>query len=133
MKRRFRLASVLRIARVREQLEEQKAAERTRAEAAAAREAAARAEAITRLPATDDFLADRQRAELRATAAVEASSAHDDARQQLATARAQWHDALRRVRSLEELEARHKAAFAVFASRAAQRALDDLVRTRRQR
>jgi len=135
---RFRLAPVLRVARLRED------AERARLAAAAAEEVAAERRRLERVAAYDalppaapgsvaDFEASRDVADLRAQAVTDAGAAHRIAGDRLAAARDEWLRASRRVKSLEELEERHHAAHAMAAARAAQRSLDDLARTRAQR
>lgn len=135
---RFRLAPVLRVARLRED------AERARLAAAAAEEVAAERRRLERVATYDatpppgtglaaDFDANRVVADLRAQAVTDAEAAHRYAGDRLATARDEWLRASRRVKSLEELEDRHAAAHAMAAARAAQRSLDDLVKTRRLR
>jgi flagellar export protein FliJ len=135
---RFRLAPVLRVARLRED------AERARLAAAAAEEVAAERRRLERVAAYDalppagagsvaDFEAGRDVADLRAQAVTGADAAHRIAGDRLAAARDEWLRASRRVKSLEELEERHHAAHAMAAARAAQRSLDDLARTRHGR
>ena len=133
---KFRLAPVLRVARLRED------AERARLATAAATEAAAEQRRLERMAAYEalppptagpvtDFEADRDVAELRARALSDAEAARTEAGDRLAAARAEWLRAARRVKSLDELEERHHAAHAMAAARAAQRSLDDLARARR--
>jgi flagellar export protein FliJ len=135
---RFRLAPVLRVARLRED------AERGRLATAAAEEVAANRRRLERVAAYDalppagagsaaDFEAGRDIADLRARAVTDADAARRDASDRLAVAREEWLRASRRVKSLEELEDRHHAAHAMAAARAAQRSLDDLARTRNER
>jgi flagellar export protein FliJ len=135
---RFRLAPVLRVARLRED------AERARLAAAAAVESAAERHRLERVAAFDatppaaagpaaDFDADRTVAGLRAQAVSDADAAHQAAGDRLAAARDEWLRASRRVKSLEELEERHAAAHAMTAARAAQRSLDDLAKARKLR
>ena len=133
---KFRLATVLRVARVKE--------EQQRAELAAAQRAAAEAEqaradrqvAYDERPATTGgtvqaFEGTREVIDLRARALREAAEAREAAEVEFQHARDSWMSAARRVKSLEELEDRHYAAHAMVAARAAQRALDDLARARR--
>ena len=134
----FRLASVLKVARLRED------AERARVAIAAAEEVAAERRRLERRGAYDalapagaapapDFEAGREVADLRARAVSDAEAAKQDAAARLDAARAEWLRAARRVKSMEELEERHHAAHAMAAARAAQRSLDDLARARRER
>ena len=134
---RFRLAPVLRVARLREDAErarlataaaEERAAERERMERTAAYDALPDAEAA---PA-DEFDGRRTVADLRARAVADAEANRLAAEDRLAAARDEWLRAARRVKSMEELEERHHAAHAMAAARAAQRVLDDLARARKQ-
>ena len=134
---RFRLAPVLRVARLREE------AERSRLAAAAAGEREAERARMERT-ATYDALPEvgaapaadvddhRTVADLRARAVAAAEANKQAAEDRLAAARDEWLRAARRVKSMEELEERHLAAHAMTAARAAQRVLDDLARARRQ-
>ena len=135
---KFRLASVLKVARLRED------AERARVAIAAAEEVAAERRRLERIGAYEalppagaapaaDFDAGREVADLRARAVSDAEAAKREAAERLATARDEWLRAARRVKSMEELEERHHAAHAMAAARAAQRSLDDLARARRER
>lgn len=134
---RFRLASVLRIARLHEE------AERARLAAAAAAERAAELRRLERTAAydalppaeaapADDFDQHRHVADLRARGVTDAEAGKQAAEERLAAARDEWLRAARRVKSMEELEERHAAAHAMAAARAAQRVLDDLARARKQ-
>lgn len=134
---RFRLAPVLRVARLREEAErarvagaaaEERAAERQRLERTAAYDALPPAEAGT----AADFDEQRAVADLRARGVVDAETGKQFAEDRLAAARDEWLRAARRVKSMEELEERHRAAHAMAAARASQRVLDDLARARRR-
>lgn len=133
---RFRLASVLRVAEVRKKQSQQdllvQSARAARAEKTA-QERQAAYEALPAPPPSDAaaFHQQRQVADLRARAVQEAVAARARAEGSMLEAREAWLDASRRARSLERLEERHIAAHAMVAARAAQRALDDLVRIRR--
>jgi flagellar biosynthesis chaperone FliJ len=133
---RFRLETVLRVARIREQRDRQQLAlENRRAQEAAGVEAARRAAYDARpepVPAdAPGFEAASITAALRARAVREAEDAREAAIIRAAAAREEWLRASRNVKSLEQLEERHRAAHAMVAARAAQRALDDLARLRR--
>lgn len=135
--RKFRLASVLRVARLREDIERAHTAARAAEEAAAERAEQARTAAYEALPpattaSATEFDEHRAVSDLRARSLADAAAAREDATDRLLAARSQWLAESRRVRSLEELEDRHHAAQAMVAARAAQRVLDDLVRIRRQ-
>ena len=134
---RFRLAPVLRVARLREEAErarlaaaaaEERAAERDRMERTAAYDALPAAQAAS----AEDFDEQRSVADLRARAVADADANKQAAEDRLAAARDEWLRAARRVKSMEELEERHFAAHAMAAARAAQRVLDDLARARKQ-
>jgi flagellar export protein FliJ len=133
---KFRLASALRVARVREDMEKRRIAVENGNLATAVREEEERAEAYEAKPAPvagtlASFQAARTVAELRGRALTEAGKNRLEATERLDLVKAEWLQAARRVRSLEELEERHRAAHAMVAARAAQRSLDDLVRMRR--
>ena len=136
-KRRFRLESVLRVARLREKQSEKSVAERARDEQRAEAEVMERT-AVLEVAATpagatgDEFLAKQTITELRAGAVTSANEARRRAADQLAAARDQWLQAARHRRTLEELEDRHHAAHAMVAAQAAQRSLDDMARRRRK-
>jgi hypothetical protein len=135
---KFRLASVLKVAHLRED------AERARLAIAASQEVAAERRRIERIGAYEalppagaalaaDFEAGREVADLRARSVTDAAAARQEAAERLSAARDEWLRAARRVKSMEELEERHHAAHAMAAARAAQRSLDDLARARRER
>jgi flagellar export protein FliJ len=135
---RFRLAPVLRVARLREDAERARVAAAAAADATAERHRQERTAAYEALPVpaagpASEFETSREFADLRARAVTDAEAARAHAGDRLAAARDEWLRAARRVKSLEELEERHHAAHAMVAARAAQRSLDDLVRIRRQR
>ena len=123
--RAFRLASVLRVAKLREQQRER--------ELAVGLAADRRAEEVRvlRLDAYEDRPADHEIGTLRAQAVIAAERTRREAADELVAARGRWLDATRSRRVLEELEARHHAAAALVATRASQRALDDLARRRK--
>jgi flagellar biosynthesis chaperone FliJ len=137
-KRRFRLDSVLRVARLREKQAEKSLAERVRDEQRAAAEVLERTAVFEAsgtpepAPATE-FSADRLARELRAGAVLSAAEARGRAAEQLVAARDEWLRAARHRRTVEELEERHHAAHAMVAAQAAQRTLDDLARVRQGR
>lgn len=134
---RFRLAPVLRVARLREDAQRAQVAAAATAEGAAERHRLERTDAYEARPPIDAAPAaafDDQRvvADLRARSVADAETGKQIAEDRLAAARDEWLRAARRVKSLEELEDRHRAAHAMTAARAAQRVLDDLARARRQ-
>lgn len=134
---RFRLQTVLRVARVREQRERQQLAlEHRRVREAADVETARRSAYDTRpepVPAdVPGFEAAQVLGALRARAVREAEDEREAAIIRAAAAREEWLRASRNVKSLEQLRERHRAAHAMVAARAAQRALDDLARLRRR-
>lgn len=134
---KFRLATVLRVARIREEAEQR----RMSAAAATAETAHAVAEqrrlrfdelgSLTPSPA-EEFSARIETAALRASALHRAGEERDLAAARLASARDDLLARARHTRTLEELEDRHLALHVVQASRAAQRSLDDLARMRRR-
>jgi hypothetical protein len=134
---RFRLASVLRVARLREDAHRAQVAAAAAAEAAAERHRLERTAAYEARPTMEsapaaDFDDQRIVADLRARGVADAETGKQVAEDRLAAARDEWLRAARRVKSIEELEDRHRAAHAMTAARAAQRVLDDLARARRQ-
>jgi hypothetical protein len=134
----FRLAAVLRVARLREQADRALLLSEARSDAEAERVKLERTAMVHVLapPAAGpavEFATAASLADLRARAAVDAAAARQAAADRLAAARDEWLRAARKVRSIEELEDRHHAAHAMVAARAAQRALDDLVKIRRAR
>jgi flagellar export protein FliJ len=134
---RFRLAPVLRVARLREEAERSRVAAAAAEERTAERELLERTAAYDALPVTEagpasDFDEQRNVADLRARGVVDADAGKHIAEDRLAAAREEWLRAARRVKSIEELEDRHRAAHAMAAARASQRVLDDLARARRQ-
>jgi flagellar export protein FliJ len=135
---RFRLAPVLRVARLREDAERARLAAAATAERAAERERLERTAAYEAHPGSqaapaDEFDSHRTLADLRARAVADAEAKKQAAEDRLAAARDEWLRAARRVKSMEELEERHYAAHAMAAARAAQRVLDDLARARNHR
>lgn len=133
---RFRLQAVLRVARIREQRERQRLALANRAAREAADVEAARRAAYAARPEpvpadAPGFEAAVVVGALRAKAVREATDEREAAIIRAVAAREEWLRASRNVKSLEQLRERHRAAHAMVAARAAQRALDDLVRLRR--
>lgn len=135
--RKFRLATVLKVAKRAEEAQQVKTGEAARAEEAAQQEVAARAEHYGQRDQfggpTDSavFQAQIITNQLRAGALHVAENDALDAEERLNLAREDLLARARRTRTLEDLEERHNVAYAVSAARAAQRALDDLVRSRR--
>ena len=135
--KKFRLDAVLRVARIRQKQAEGELARRLADERQAEETRRQRAAAYDARPAerpapAPQFEAERATAERRAAAATQAAGDHEAARDHLRAARDTWAAAARRRRSVDELEERHHATRAAIASRAAQRALDDLSRARRR-
>jgi flagellar export protein FliJ len=133
----FRLATVLKVSRIREDQEKARLAASQRAAADAERAEAERQSAYEARPTAvagpvDEFEQAKAVIDLRARALREAAEARVEAEAQLSAARDSWLSAARRVKTLEELEDRHYAAHATVAARAAQRALDDLARARKR-
>ncbi len=132
-----RIRSVLRLARRHEERAVRDAADagrrRRRADVAATESNRRLQELDTPEPTTvDDFRRRRQRAALRAE---EARVAEEQVREMLLAeieARDLLRGAVRRRRSLEELEGRRLATQAGLAAHAAQRALDELAAMRRR-
>jgi flagellar biosynthesis chaperone FliJ len=131
-KKRFRLETVLRVARIREKQHERSLAERLRDEQKAAADLAERKHVYELRPTGGDFRQEHTVGELRARAVQDAGEARRAAEEQLAAARDQWLAATRHRRAVEQLEDRHMAATAMIAARASQRALDDMARARRR-
>ena len=141
---RFRLSSVLRLARVHEDEGQRLLATEVAAEAWARGRADACAEAYAAcaspgpagggyaLTAVADFKARAASAALRAEALRLAQAESRVAGERLGAARDEVVGRVRRRRSLEELEDRHRTLHAEEAGRAAQRSLDELVSTRRR-
>jgi flagellar protein FliJ len=134
---KFRLATVLRVARLEEEAEQRRtAAAKREAEAAVAERDAREAAYAERddVGGPTDQVAFQQQ---QITSALLASALHVadanrvKADQRLELAREDLMARARRTRTLEDLEERHNVAFAITAARAAQRTLDDLVRFRR--
>jgi hypothetical protein len=136
-KSKFRLATVLRVARLEEEAQQRRTAAAKRDVDAADAERDARQVAYD---ARDDLVGPMERAlfeqqmttgHLRADALHVATVETVDARDRLELAREDLMARARRTKTLEDLEERHNVAFAITAARAAQRSLDDLVRAKR--
>lgn len=133
-----RLRSVLRLAKRTEESALRGAAEagrRTRDASRGAEESARRLEELGEGEAltADDFRRQRQRAALRADQASQADERLREMLEAEVHARDELRGAVRRRRSLEELETRRLATQAGLAAHAAQRALDELASMRRRR
>jgi len=134
---KFRLATVLRVAKLEEEAQQRKTAAENRATEAARAEEEARTAAYAQrdeFGGPTDAAAFQQQTltnQLRAGALHAAQSDHVSAQARLEFARDDLMARVRRTRTLEDLEDRHNIAVAVYAARAAQRGLDDLVRFRR--
>lgn len=137
--RKFRLATVLKIAKAEEEKQQRATADAMRvAEAAAALEAAREAAYESRGTiqgsgpvSTALFEQLTQSAQLKAEALHVAQNETIDATTRLELAREDLALRARKTHTLEDLEERHRIAYAVQAALAAQRTLDDLVRVRR--
>lgn len=136
--RRFRLGTVLRLARSDER-EAQTSLARTREQAERADEAARAALARaadddgSEVTSVTELRRHRQLAELRAQDAATTARRREELLAEAIAARTEWLAAVRRRRSLEGLEDRHHATRAALAARASQKALDDLAQVRRLR
>ncbi len=73
----------------------------------------------------------RQRTELRIDAVLASNDAVAVSEAAVEAARLRWQAAARSRRSMEELDRRERSVAAVLASRAAERAMDDVLRSRR--
>ena len=135
--RKFRLATVLKVAKLEEEAQQRATAEAARTHQAAVTEEAARAAAYAARPDEQGPLTSAmfqqvtQAAQLKAEALHVAEIETVDASKRLELAREDLMLRARRTHTLEDLEERHKVAYAVHAALAAQRSLDDLVRARR--
>ncbi len=135
-KRPNRLRSVLRLAKRDEEGAQREAADAGRRARSASEELAESARRLAELNedgtvTADDFRRQRQKAALRAD---QANLAEETLREMLEAeihARDELRGAVRRRRSLEELESRRIATQAGLAAHAAQRALDELAVMRR--
>ena len=135
-KRRFRLETVLRVARLREKQAEKDIATRLREEQKAEAELLERTAVFERVRTVDPadgatFVSETGISRLRAGGVLSAEDARARAGDQLAAARDEWLRAARHRRSVDELKERHHAAHAMVAAQAAQRSLDDLARRRK--
>jgi flagellar biosynthesis chaperone FliJ len=134
---KFRLATVLRVAKLEEEAQQRATAAANRTAEAARLEEAARAEAYAQREERDgpsDAAVFQQQTisnQLRAGALHAAQRASVSASERLELARDDLMARVRKTRTLEDLEERHNIAVAVYAARAAQRGLDDMVRYRR--
>lgn len=136
--RKFRLATVLKIAQAEEEKQQLVTAEAARAREVAAALEEARAEAYRageglghEAMSVALFEQLTQSAQLKAEALHVAQGETVDASRRLELAREDLAARARRTHTLEDLEERHNVAYAVHAALAAQRTLDDLVRVRK--
>ncbi|MDP1794173.1 MAG: hypothetical protein Q8K63_08545 [Acidimicrobiales bacterium] len=136
--RKFRLATVLKIAKAEEEKQQMVTADALRVrEAAAALEAAREAAYAAREAggsgpvSTALFEQLTQSAQLKAEALHVAHNESIDAATRVELAREELAARARKTHTLEDLEERHNVAYAVHAALAAQRTLDDLVRFRK--
>jgi flagellar biosynthesis chaperone FliJ len=135
--RKFRLATVLKVAKLEEEAQQRATGEAARAQQAAAAEEAAREDAYAARPVEEAamsaamFQQVTQAAHLKAEALHVAKAETVEATRRLELAREDLMLRARRTHTLEDLEERHAVAYAVHAALAAQRTLDDLVRARR--
>lgn len=136
MSPKWRLATVLRVARLRERQAEaavasaQRDARDAEAETEARRARLAAAGDPTSAP-TEAFRDGHDRDGLRAGAVHHAEEDEAAAEARVRDALAGWQHAARQRKSLEHLEEQQKSLHALAAARSAQRALDDLARIRR--
>jgi flagellar biosynthesis chaperone FliJ len=135
-KRRFRLETVLRVARLREKQAEKDIAIRLRDEQKAEAEVLERTAVFESSRVADaadgaTFASEASISRLRAGGVLSAEDARARAVDQLTAARDEWLRAARHRRSVDELKERHHAAHAMVAAQAAQRSLDDLARRRK--
>lgn len=135
--RKFRLATVLKVAKLEEEAQQRATAAAAREQQAAVEAEAARADAYA-AHSTDNgpqsaamFQQVTQAAHLKAEALHIAQADTVDASRRLELAREDLMLRARKTHTLEDLEERHKVAYAVHAALAAQRTLDDLVRARK--
>ena len=134
---KFRLATVLRIARIEEEREHLRTAaaarlvEHAKAEEAERQIAYDSRDALESPASAARFQQQLLANNLRADALHAANVASLDAADRLEIAREELLARARRTRTLEDLEERHRVTNAVQAARAAQKTLDDLVRFRR--
>lgn len=130
MKRRFRLASVLRVRRIQEEVARAEVV-RANAEVHAAwteterRQALLEARRGTVNGASSAFLGALTAGLARASDLSAARAAHQLAREHAATQAAAWTETAARVSALESLEERHRIAVQQADDAAAQRASDD--------
>src|SRR5206468_2894065 len=104
---KFRLASVLKVARLREDAQRAQLAIAAAGEVAAERRRLERVAAYEALPpagagSVADFQAGREIADLRARSVTDAEAARQEAAARLNAARDEWLRAARRVKSIEE-------------------------------
>ncbi|MEM7285193.1 MAG: hypothetical protein AAF480_02485 [Actinomycetota bacterium] len=139
MARPNRLHSVLRLAKRKEENAQRDAAaagRRARDAGKGAEEQQRRLEEVaseSQPISAAEFSKRRQRASLRADQAAEAEDRLREMLEEELIAREELRGAVRRRRSLEELESRRLATQAGIAAAAAQRALDELASMRQQR
>ena len=139
MARQNRLQSVLRLAKRNEETAQRDAAaagRRARAASKGAEEQQRRVEELEESSepiSAAEFSKRRQRASLRADQAADAQARLREMLEEELIAREELRGAVRRRRSLEELESRRLATQAGLAAAAAQRALDELAAMRQQR
>ena len=136
MSDKFRLATVLKVAKIRQRQAEADAARRVREEAAAEAEATLRAlayeaRAPERQAEAESWLGDRELTRLKAAAYAEADRRHAAASEAREESRQALVAQAIEVRTLERLEAQHAERMAFVASKAAERALDEVARMRR--
>ena len=135
MSEKFRLETVLRVAAIRERQRERDLALALRDDRLAEERVGERVAAYGNRPLdvradAGTFMATREVVSLRARAVTDAHATRQAAAEELGAARDQWMVATRDRRALDELRQRHQAAQAILASRASQRALDDLAKAK---
>jgi flagellar export protein FliJ len=80
-----------------------------------------------------EFAEERDQLERHAIAVIAARSAEANALSIMRTARSEWEDAARRVRSLERLNERHHETWLLESTRRAQVVTDEIAQTHRRR
>ncbi len=132
-----RLDTLLRVAGIRKKQAEAELARAELARRAAtvrAAEAADRLATVSYLPSGTASALEphRQHTDLRIDAVLHADHVVQERDEELLAARERWHMAARSEKSMGELARRERAVLAVQASRAAERATDDALRSRRK-
>jgi len=138
-KYRFGLGSVLRVRRAEEDMARARMAvtqsevDRATAELDQRLAAIGAARPDPRRSLGTAFAAEREQLRRHAVAVTAARSAEANALTELRVAREEWEAAARRVRALERMDERHRAAWHLEATRAAQAATDEIAMTHANR